>query len=254
MRKEDVRAAFGRNAESYAISTVHAKGASLQRLVELSQPQPDWLVLDIATGAGHTAFAFSPLVRKVSATDMTLEMLIQTALGAEARGFKNIEIAFAEAESLPYPNDYFDLVTCRIAPHHFSDIGAFVRESGRVLQPGGVFAVVDNVIPEGVSGAYVNAFEKLRDISHGRCLSMPEWQQAIENAGLQIEHEETFRKQMSFNFWAQRHDTDTQSFLRAMLDLAAGEARMFLSPEAAGKDVVFYLEEGLIIARKATKV
>lgn len=184
MRKDDVREAFGQNAESYAKSAVHARGASLERLVELTRPSADWLVLDVATGAGHTAFAFSPYVQKVLATDITPEMLEQTALGAAERGLVNVETAYAEAESLPYPDSYFNLVTCRIAPHHFTDIQAFVREAARVLKTGGLFAVVDNVVPEGSAGMYVNAFEKLRDHSHGRCLSVVEWREAIEAAGL----------------------------------------------------------------------
>ena len=48
---------FGKNAINYATSTVHAKGASLGRIVEMLAPQSDWHALDIATAAGHTAFA-----------------------------------------------------------------------------------------------------------------------------------------------------------------------------------------------------
>ena len=66
---------FGRAAADYATSEVHAKGASLTRLVELTEPKPHWRVLDVATGAGHTALAFAPHVAKVTATDITEEML-----------------------------------------------------------------------------------------------------------------------------------------------------------------------------------
>ena len=48
-----VQQQFGANAAAYATSAVHAKGASLARLVELVKPGADWSVLDIATGAGH---------------------------------------------------------------------------------------------------------------------------------------------------------------------------------------------------------
>ena len=66
---------FGRAAADYATSEVYAKGASLQRLVELTEPKSHWRVLDVATGAGHTALAFAPHVAKVTATDITEEML-----------------------------------------------------------------------------------------------------------------------------------------------------------------------------------
>ncbi len=250
MRKDDVRQEFGKHAESYRRSVVHAEGASLKRLVELVQPEADWSVLDIATGAGHTAFAFAPHVREVLATDITPEMLAQTVKGAAERALENVTVAHAEAEDLPYPADHFDLVTCRIAPHHFADLAAFVRESARVLRSGGILAVVDNIVPEGAAGAYVNAFEKLRDLSHGRCLSAREWVTLIEGQGLDLKRLEKLRKQMSFSFWAQRHGTEMQSYLRAMLDLATGEAFDFLRPAIDNGDLVFHLEEGLFIAKK----
>ena len=75
IRFGSVQAQFGPNAAKYATSRVHAKGASLARLVELIEPQAEWTVLDVATAAGHTAFVFAPHVAHVLATDVTPEML-----------------------------------------------------------------------------------------------------------------------------------------------------------------------------------
>ena len=72
-RKSLVRSQFGASAAAYATSKVHAKGASLGRLVELVKPQRSWRALDIATGAGHTAAAFAPHVASVVASDITPE-------------------------------------------------------------------------------------------------------------------------------------------------------------------------------------
>ena len=52
------------------------------------------------------------------------------------------------AEALPFADASIDLVTCRIAPHHFDDVRKFVMESARVLRPGGLFGLVDNVSPD----------------------------------------------------------------------------------------------------------
>jgi protein-L-isoaspartate O-methyltransferase len=59
---------FGEATAEYAASAVHARGASLARLVELVDPKPSWRVLDVATGAGHTALAFAPRVARVTAS------------------------------------------------------------------------------------------------------------------------------------------------------------------------------------------
>ena len=45
MSKELVRQLFGANAANYVVSDVHAKGASLARLVELVAPKADWQAL-----------------------------------------------------------------------------------------------------------------------------------------------------------------------------------------------------------------
>ena len=76
-----VQEQFGRNAAGYLTSKPHAQGKSLDRLVELTQPRPDWHVLDVATGAGHTAYAFAPHVKRVWATDITARSVHFARLG-----------------------------------------------------------------------------------------------------------------------------------------------------------------------------
>lgn len=251
MSKSIIKEQFGANAAAYVTSKPHAKGASLVRLVERVQPQPQWQMLDIATAAGHTAFIFAPHVAHVWATDITPEMLALAQQQVIERGLANITVETADAEMLPYENGRFDLVTCRIAPHHFDDIALFVREAARVLRPGGILAVVDNVVPAGAAGDYVNAFEKLRDPSHGRCLTLEEWLNIYKKAGLAVIHHETLTKQMEFNSWAARHDANMQQFLRAMLSEVRGSAAEFLLPHLTEKEAAFHLQEGIIIGQKA---
>jgi ubiquinone/menaquinone biosynthesis C-methylase UbiE len=250
MDKKLVQEQFGAHAAAYIHSKPHAKGESLGRLVELVAPQPDWQVLDVATGAGHTAFAFAPLVGHVWATDMTAEMLDIAQQQAAARGLANVTAEYAEAEALPYADGRFHLVTCRIAAHHFADVGRFMAEAARVLRPGGVLAVVDNVVPVGPAGDYVNAFEKLRDPSHGRCLSLAEWEEAYQAAGLVLTQAETLDKKMEFAPWAARHDAVMQRYLRAMLTEVKGEAAEFLRPSITEEGMTFYLREGILMGHR----
>ncbi|MCZ0941372.1 MAG: methyltransferase domain-containing protein [Caldilineaceae bacterium] len=250
MDKKSVKEQFGAHARTYITSRPHAKGASLQRLVELVEPQPDWQALDIATAAGHTAFAFAPHVAHVHATDITPQMLTVAREQVAARGVDNVTVEHADAENLPYVDNRFDLLTCRIAPHHFPDVDAFLRESVRVLRPGGILAVVDNVVPEGVAGDYVNAFEKLRDPSHGRCLSVEEWLAGYTQAGLELTQHEILEKQMVFEDWAARHDPAMQSYLRALLWHGPPQTHEFLHPRSENSKTLFHLREGLFIGRK----
>ena len=250
MNKRSVQEQFGANARTYITSQPHARGASLPRLVELVEPLPHWRALDIATAAGHTAFAFAPHVAHVRATDITPQMLTVAREQAAARGINNVTVEHADADDLPYTDGQFDLLTCRIAPHHFPDIRAFLRESVRVLRAGGILAVVDNVVPVGVAGDFVNAFEKLRDPSHGRCLSLQEWLDGYREAGLDLTHHEILEKRMVFEDWAARHDPLMQSYLRSLLWHGPPETQEFLHPRRQDDQTLFHLREGLFIGRK----
>jgi ubiquinone/menaquinone biosynthesis C-methylase UbiE len=264
-RKSLVQSQFGASAAAYANSKVHAKGASLGRLVELVKPERSWRALDVATGAGHTAAAFAPHVASVIASDITPEMLSEAAKLAAAKGYANMTTARADAEALPFADASFELVTCRIAPHHFPYVEAFVAEVARVLVPGGTFALVDNISPDTIStpgfseaelraaaGTY-NAFEKLRDPSHGRALAIAEWISLIGKAGLSVVHQERLPKDMEFQSWAERMGCTTATIaeLRGMLTGASPALAAFLKPRPEGDNIVFTLDEAIIIARKA---
>ncbi|MGB1287824.1 MAG: class I SAM-dependent methyltransferase, partial [Aggregatilineales bacterium] len=113
---------YGQFAEGYVSSQTHAKGADLDRLVELTDPQSGWCVLDVATGGGHTALKFAPHVQQVIATDLTPRMLMAARQNILAKETKNVLFSAADAENIPFPDNSFDLVTCRIALHHFPDM------------------------------------------------------------------------------------------------------------------------------------
>jgi ubiquinone/menaquinone biosynthesis C-methylase UbiE len=132
---------------------------SLARLVELTNPQPTWLVLDVSTGAGHTALAFVPHVAHVVATDLTPQMLEAAQMLAQNRRLANVEYRVADAQRLPFESDYFNLVTSRIALHYYPDMRAAIRKMARVCQLGGLIALVDNIVPhEEHAAAFINRF------------------------------------------------------------------------------------------------
>jgi ubiquinone/menaquinone biosynthesis C-methylase UbiE len=250
MSKTLVQEHFGKTAASYLTSTPHAKGKSLERLVELVEPQKNWRMLDIATGGGHVAYIFSEHVARVWATDITDEMLTLVHNEAQKRGLANIRTAYAKAETLPFEDDSFDLVTCRIAPHHFDSIPAFLRETHRVLVKGGTLALVDNVVPTGSVGDYINAFERFRDPSHLRSWTMEEWREALAAAGFAIGHEEQIFKSMDFSSWSERHDNTMRALLASMLKQTTPDVAAALEPTDTNGKLGFKLCEGVFIAHK----
>lgn len=262
--KSLVQAQFGANAAKYSTSAVHAKGASLQRLVDLVQPKSTWSALDVATGAGHTALAFAPHVSTVVASDLTPQMLVEAAKLAADRKLTNFTTAAADAEKLPFADASFDLITCRIAPHHFPDIPEFVREVRRALKPGGTFALVDNVTPDAETtpgfsaqeltdaGTAYNLFEKIRDPSHGRAWSTAEWRDVVSASGMKIRHVEHCPKAMDFDNWCKTMSVDAATVpkLAKMLDDASPALRAFVTPTNSDGKRGFVLTELILIATK----
>lgn len=260
-----VRSQFGRAAADYATSSVHAQGESLARIVELTAPQKTWAALDVATGAGHTAAIFAPHVKSIVASDITAEMLREAAKLAATRGLSNMSTATAAADALPFPDQSFDLVCCRLAAHHFPSLDAFVCEVHRVLKTGGRFALVDNVAPDAarVPGASedeiqaavadYNSFEKLRDPSHGFAPPPEAWLDVLRKNAFAIVAHEQMEKELDFSSWVgrMRCTPDVIAELGRILTTGPAALRSFLKPRRDGSgELHFTLQELLLVAVK----
>ncbi|MBV8695158.1 MAG: class I SAM-dependent methyltransferase, partial [Ktedonobacteraceae bacterium] len=135
-KKAQVQDYFSRTAESYVASFPHRTGSDLERLIELGEWHSHQQALDIATGGGHTALAVAPHIAQVTVTDLTPIMLEKARAFLLSQGVPNAQFQVADAEQLPFPAASFDRVTCRIAAHHFPNVGQAVQEVARVLKQG----------------------------------------------------------------------------------------------------------------------
>ena len=203
--KDRVQKQFGRTAEEYVTSESHAKGEDLSLLVDWLSPKQTWIALDVATGGGHVARAVSPWVRTVFAVDLTQTMLEAARHHLMGEGVRNVHFVLADAESLPFLDETFDAVICRIAAHHFPQPEKFVQESWRVLKPGGSWLMIDNVAPDDSELAtYMNTFEKMRDESHVQCPSIREWESWIKATGFHLKNSRIRQKEYPFASWVRR--------------------------------------------------
>src|SRR5262245_14047887 len=246
--KNLVQAQFGAAAQNYVTSAVHARGDDLQRLVELAQLRGDERALDIATGGGHTALAFAPHVREVVATDLTPDMLATAERFIRGQGATNVRFERADAEELPFPDASFDVVTTRIAPHHFPHPKRYVEQVARVLRPGGRFLLDDNMPPEDAElDAFMNRFDQWRDPSHVRAYPVSTWRAWIEGAGLAVEHVEPLtRKHIgSFDEWTAR-------IRMPEAERAALEAWLIAAPERCREAFDVVVEDGHVQALSLT--
>jgi ubiquinone/menaquinone biosynthesis C-methylase UbiE len=107
----------------------------------------------------------------------------------------------APAEHLPFEDGSFDVVTCRIAAHHFTDIRAAVAEMARVSNR--LLVIEDNLF----RGEHVEEAERLRDPTHVRCYSEDEWKELVEAVGFEIEQVQDFPRRQSLSAWLERVET-----------------------------------------------
>ena len=255
---QKVQAQFGATAAAYTTSAGHGDQTALQTLVALAAPQPTDTVLDVATGAGHTALAFAPHVSQVVAYDLTEPMLAETAKNAANRGLTNVTTRQGPAEKLPFADARFDIVTVRLASHHFADNAAAVREMARVAKPGGRVVVVDNYGPEDEElDTQLQNIEKLGDPSHVRSYQLSVWRRFLADAGLKIRREVTDHysespRGMDFDDWVRRSRTpvDRVAELRRLFTTASPELRTLLSIERDGEAIWFRLPQVTFVAER----
>ncbi|MCL6444238.1 MAG: class I SAM-dependent methyltransferase [Alicyclobacillus sp.] len=240
VQKQRVIEQFGRTAAAYVSSASHANADALARMLTALKPNRDWLVLDVATGGGHVAKAVAPFVRQVVALDITSNMLRAARDHLASSGIDNALPVLGDAEELPFLDQTFDAVTCRIAAHHFPNPERFLEQSARVLKRGGTFLLIDNITPADRDvGLFYNRVERMRDDSHVRCLSEEEWLSRLEAAGLDVGHRETSVKRFAFQSWVRRMVDDEQKIkeIESMLLAADEKAKSSLDIEIVNGQV-----------------
>jgi len=229
---DDVRSRFAPVAANYTRSSFQASSGRLQEVLELARPKPGDLALDVATGTGNTAFALAPYVRRVIGLDVTREMLDQAGRLTAERGIKNADWVLGDVAELPFADDTFDLYTVRAAPHHFSDVDAFLREAFRVLKPDRDAVFID-CSPPAAARAVLHEVELRRDPSHVRSLTLEEWTKHFERAGFEIEIGALRELDWDYDEWMRNMAVDPAlaEELAGVIERAQGEALAQLHPE-----------------------
>jgi SAM-dependent methyltransferase len=137
-------AGWGSQYRLIAAEKWKAKSAAMGRpvtdaLAEYAQPQPGMRVLDLASGTGEPAISLAVCVGErghVTALDLSADLLEIAKERARAHGLQNFTTQQADAHSLPFADDSFDLATSRFGVMFFRDPTRALRELHRVLRSG----------------------------------------------------------------------------------------------------------------------
>ncbi len=221
---------FDALAVNYAVSEVHTSSPTRARLHSLL-PRIE-SVCDVASGAGHTGLGFAGIASRIVTVDPAPNMLAQFRQLAAERGV-TVETVEAFAESIPLASASFDLVICRLAAHHFSDLPKAMAEMTRLAKPGGYVAIIDMEGDENPTlDALNHEIEVLHDPTHVRSYTAKHWRELFAANGLEVEACENrcweIPDGLTVERWCELGDSGTEA-LQAIRDQLAAVPPEWLS-------------------------
>ena len=261
---DDAAAGWGRRRaawEAFAAPLAH-------RMIERLEPQPGHRVLELAAGAGETGLLLAELIRPggtVVLTDASEAMLELARARAAELGAANVEFKPMYGEWIDAPLASLDGLLCRFGLMLMDDPAAALRESRRVLRPGGRIALAvwgareANPILALVSGALVelgHAEPPAADAPGAFALADPQRLRALlDEAGFalaRVEEVALTQRTASFEQWWQMHLDCALSTRSTLLALTPDEAEQV--EDLVRERIAAFAEPGGAIALPALAV
>jgi ubiquinone/menaquinone biosynthesis C-methylase UbiE len=125
-------------------STFYNEGV-IDALADRAGVGPDTRVLDVGTGTGFIAAGLAPRAGSVVGVDSSPAMLAVAAANVRALGLGNVTLVEGGLDALPLAADSVDAAVANMVLHHAPDPTAMLTEMARVVRPGGIVAVTDEV-------------------------------------------------------------------------------------------------------------
>lgn len=251
--KNTVREEFTKQAAAYASNSSLTDPEKVDRLVRATDASPEARVLEVATGPGHVAFGFADVCDEVVGLDITEAPLAIAEETRQERGVNNIHFQKGDAETLPFDENTFDIVVCRLAFHHFETPSRVLQQMAQVCRPDGTVAVADLVVSEYPDrGNYQNQFEQLRDPSHVRALSLSDLIELFTEQGIEVDDVHTGVLVQEVEQWLSNAQTPDSRAAKArkMIKQDASEDLSGTRPFWRNGDLYFVQRTAIIVGRR----
>ena len=169
-------------------------------IVDFVEPAKSDVALDVGTGEGIAAFKLAERVKRVYGIEIREERIAKAKETAEKNGIDNTEFSVGIAQNLEFQDEFFNLVTCQVALHHFAEPMKALSEINRVLKPGGKFEVSDPVFSEFAQAVWVPV-NRLRELDFNCFHTYQQLVNMLNKSGFEIIKIKPFYFKRGLNKW-----------------------------------------------------
>ena len=232
----------------------HERAQRMRDLLRFGHLPAEARVLDVGSGGGMLALLLADDgAREVVGVDISpvmLEAAEYQRLSRTTPSAAMVSFRLAPAQALPFSDEWFDAIVCRLVLHHTSKPERMLLELVRVLKPGGVLLFADLLgHDDAVKRATQNAIEERRNSAFVAARTADQYRKLLAGAGLEIENEKVAVFDRELEEWLTDMDAETPSrtIVRDMMEAGIETDASGLHVRRQGMKLVF--EQRMFYAR-----
>lgn len=152
-KKEQVAQMFDTISENYdGLNKIISFGTDAKwkrKILKMVAAKKPSTILDIATGTGDLAILFATTsATEIIGLDISQGMLDIGKQKIEAQKLDSkIQMVLGDGENIPYPDNYFDVITVAYGVRNFENLEKGLSEILRTLKSGGQFIILETSVP-----------------------------------------------------------------------------------------------------------
>ncbi len=203
-------------------------------------------ILDVGAGSGTLTLALAEVKpHEVIGVDVSPVMLEQAEfrrLNSPPSVARKVYFRLAAAHALPFRDERFDVVICRLLLHHIRDAEKVLHELVRVLRTGGILLLADLLSNDDpVKRATQNAIEERRNPTHYAARSAQQYRDLLTNAGLTVVDEKTVTFERELDEWLAELPLDSANgaIVREMMEAGIETDAAGLHTRRHGETIIF---------------